>query len=54
MNLRIEVTDPSGKREIMNRQVRSGESISAAARYSNECIVTIYLGGESVWQERKN
>lgn len=54
MNLRIEVTDPSGKRDVMNRQVRSGESISATVSYSQECIVTVYLGGESVWQERKN
>lgn len=54
MELRIEVTDPSGKRTILNRQVRSGESISATASYSNECLITYYLGGESVWQERKN
>ncbi|MBQ7169779.1 MAG: PASTA domain-containing protein [Synergistaceae bacterium] len=54
MDLRIEVTDPNGRRTVMNRQVRSGESISANASYSQECLVTIYLGGESVWQERKN
>lgn len=54
MEIRIEVTDPAGKRTIMNRQVRSGESISANASYTKECLVTIYLGGESVWQERKN
>ena len=52
MNLRIEVTDPSGKRTVMNRQVKSGEGINTSASYSNECVVTIYLGGESVWQER--
>ena len=52
MNLRIEVTDPSGKRTIMNRQVKGGETISTNASYSNECMVSIYLGGESVWQER--
>ena len=54
MELRIEVTDPAGKRTILNRQVRSGESVNATASYSKECLVTIYLGGESVWQERKN
>ena len=54
MELRIEVTDPAGKRTILNRQVRSGESISTTASYSNECLITYYLGGESVWQERKN
>ena len=52
MNLRIEVTDPTGRRDIFNRQVRSGESINAQATYSQECVVTIYLGGQSVWQER--
>ena len=54
MELRIEVTDPAGKRTVLNRQVRSGESISTTASYSNECLITYYLGGESVWQERKN
>ncbi len=52
MNLKIELTDPSGKRTIMNKQVRSGEAISTSASYSNECMVSIYLGGQSVWQER--
>ena len=53
MDLRIEITDPNGKREVMNRQVRSGESISTSASYSQECVVSIYLGGEFVWQERQ-
>lgn len=52
MNLRIEVTDTSGKRDILNRQVKGGDSVSATANYSNECMVSIYLGGQSVWQER--
>lgn len=54
MELRIEITDPTGKRTVMSRQVRSGESISTNASYSRECLITIYLGGQSVWQERKN
>ena len=53
MNLRIEITDPSGKRDVLNRQVRSGETINTTARYTNECVITIYLGGEFVWQERQ-
>ena len=52
MNLRIEVTDPSGKRDILNRQVKGGDSVNATASYSSECMVSIYLGGQSVWQER--
>ncbi len=54
MSLKIEVTDPSGKRDILSRQVSSGESVSASARYTKECMITIYLGGEVVWQEKKN
>ncbi|MBQ4431675.1 MAG: PASTA domain-containing protein [Synergistaceae bacterium] len=53
MALRIEITDPSGKRDIMNRQVRSGESINTTASYTQECVITMYLGGEFVWQERQ-
>ena len=53
MNLRVELTDPSGKRDVLNRQVRSGETVSTTARYSGECVITIYLGGEFVWQERQ-
>lgn len=53
MPLRIEITDPSGKRDIMNRQVRSGESINTTASYTQECVITMYLGGEFVWQERQ-
>ena len=53
MELRIELTDPAGKRTVMNKQVRSGESINATAKYSQECMISIYLGGEFVWQERQ-
>ena len=53
MELRIELTDPAGKRTVMNRQVRSGESISTTASYTQECMISIYLGGEFVWQERQ-
>lgn len=53
MDLRIELTDPSGKRDVLNRQVRSGETINTTARYSQECVISIYLGGEFVWQERQ-
>ncbi len=53
MNLRIELTDPSGKRNILNRQVRTGEVVNTTAKYSGECVITMYLGGEFVWQERQ-
>ena len=54
MDFRIEITDPAGKRTVLNRQVRGGESISLNASYTKECLITYYLGGESVGQERKN
>ena len=54
MNLRIEVVDPSGKRDILSRQVKGGETISATANYTQECIITVYLGGEAVWNDKKN
>ncbi len=53
MTLRIELTDPAGKRNILNRQVRTGEVINTTAKYSGECVITMYLGGEFVWQERQ-
>ena len=53
MTLRIELTDPSGKRDVLNRQVRSGETVSTTARYTQECVISIYLDGEFVWQERQ-
>ena len=52
MNLRIELTDPSGKRDVLNRPARSGESVYTEAKYSRECVVSVYLGGEFVWQEK--
>ena len=53
MELKIEVTDPNGKREVMSRQVKGGENINTTATYTQECVINIYLGGEFVWQERK-
>lgn len=53
MDLRIEITDPNGTRNVINRQVKSGERINTSAAYSQECIIKIYLGGEAVWQERQ-
>ena len=52
MSLKIELTDPKGTRTILNRQARSGESINIPANYSQECMISIYLGGTPVWQEK--
>ncbi|MBQ7196941.1 MAG: PASTA domain-containing protein [Synergistaceae bacterium] len=53
MDLRIEITDPNGTRTVLNRQVRSNEVINTTAKYSQECVISYYLGGEFVWQERQ-
>ena len=53
MNLRIELTDPSGKRDVYNRQVRSGQNVVVSSPYTQECVISIYLDGEFVWQERQ-
>jgi len=50
--LRIEITDPSGSRVLLERDARSGEFISLDAPYSRESVVRIYLGNQFVWQDR--
>jgi serine/threonine-protein kinase len=52
LHLKIEMVDPSGKKTLLDRAARSGEYVSLDAPYSRECAVTIYLGGEFVWQDR--
>ena len=52
MSLRIEVTDPSGRRDVVNRQARSGENVRVEAPYTGECVVSVYLGDKCVWQEK--
>jgi len=50
--LRIELTDPAGRRVLFNREVRSGEYISLDAPFTTESVVRFYLGDEFVWQDR--
>jgi beta-lactam-binding protein with PASTA domain len=52
MSLRIEMVDANGTRQLLSREVRGGEYISLDAPFSKEGVVTIYLGGEFVWQDR--
>ncbi|MDR2137017.1 MAG: PASTA domain-containing protein [Synergistaceae bacterium] len=52
LQLKIELVDPSGTKVLVNRQAKSGEYLSLDAPYSKECTVTIYLGGDFVWQDR--
>jgi serine/threonine-protein kinase len=46
------MVDPSGKKTLLDRAAKSGEYVSLDSPYSRECAVTIYLGGEFVWQDR--
>lgn len=52
LDLRIEKVDPSGKQTVLNRKARSGEFVSLEVPYEKECVVTFYLGGEFVWQDK--
>jgi serine/threonine-protein kinase len=52
LQLKIELVDPSGAKVLVEREAKSGEYVSLDAPYSRECAVTIYLGGEFVWQDR--
>jgi len=52
MSLRVEIIDDKGTRTLLDRQARSGEYVELEAEYVGEAAVTIYLGGEFVWQDR--
>ncbi len=48
----IEMVDKNGEKKLLNRKVNAGEYISLSEPYSGEAVVTIYLGGRFVWQDR--
>ena len=52
MPVRIEIVDGNGTRVLLDRQASAGEYISLDAPYVGQSSVTIYLGGEFVWQDR--
>lgn len=52
MGLKIEMVDAAGTRSLLARDVKGGEYITLDAPFVKESVVTIYLGGEFVWQER--
>lgn len=54
LSLKIEITDGSGTRVLKNGPANSGEYISINAPYTGDACVTIYLGGDFVWQDRYN
>lgn len=52
LDIRIEMIDKSGDRVLLERKAEAGEYISINAPYTGEAVVTIYLGGSFVWQDR--
>ncbi len=48
----IEMVDKDGEKKLLDRKVNSGEYISLSQPYNGEAVVTIYLGGRFVWQDR--
>jgi len=52
MSLRIEVVDPDGTRTVLEKEVKGGEAIAVNVPYVREAAVTVFLGGEFVWQDR--
>lgn len=52
MPLKIEITDSAGKRILRNSQTPGGEYISMNVPYEDNAAITIFLGGEFVWQDK--
>jgi serine/threonine-protein kinase len=52
LTLKMEMVDARGTRTLLDREVKGGEYITLDTLYAKEAVVTIYLGGEFVWQER--
>jgi serine/threonine-protein kinase len=46
------MVDATGTKALHGRDVKGGEFISLDAPFVTEAVVTVYLGGEFVWQER--
>lgn len=54
LSLKIELMDDYGTRVLKDGTAKSGEYISMNVPYTGEARVTIYLGGDFVWQDRYN
>ena len=52
--LKIELTDASGTRVLQDSMAKSGEYITKNVPYTGEARISIFLGGEFVWQDRFN
>ncbi|MDO4988364.1 MAG: PASTA domain-containing protein, partial [Synergistes sp.] len=54
LSLKIEITDANGTRTLKDGVANSGEYISMNVPYAGEAKITIFLGGDFVWQDRYN
>lgn len=54
LSLKIEITDNLGTRVVKDIMANSSEYISMNLPYTGTAMVTIYLGGDFVWQDRFN
>lgn len=52
--LRIEMTDGNGAQVLKEMNVNGGEYLKIDVKYVDNAIITIYLGGDFVWQDRFN
>lgn len=50
--LKIEISDGAGKRVLRDSQTPGGEFFSMDVPYEDEAVITIFLGGEFVWQDK--
>jgi serine/threonine-protein kinase len=50
--LKIEILDTQGKRVLLERNARANEHVQIDGNYTQEAVVSVFLGGEFVWQER--
>ena len=48
------MADEMGTRVLKDGVAKSGEYISMNVPYSGEARITIFLGGDFVWQDRYN
>ena len=54
LSLKIEMTDSAGTRILKDSMANGSEYISMNIQYTGEAKITIYLGGDFVWQDRYN
>jgi len=52
LKLEIKAIDKQGERTVLSKDVKGGEYITLNIPYTDQLVVTVYLGGEFVWEER--